>query len=130
MQQVNVGINGFGRIAWWYCEAWKSARRPCGYAPELRNADPRKDGLLCSSMIRCSVGSGARSKPPRRGIRVNGKDIRVFSETRPLGHSLGRMRRQNISWNPPALSAVGRIVPLHFVGGAKKKVVLTAPARG
>ena len=83
MNQINVGINGFGRIARVILRSLEERDTPIRVcAVNVRNADYEKMAYMLKYD---SVFGRFRGEiePTETGIRINGKDIRVFSENDP-----------------------------------------------
>ena len=128
MQQVNVGINGFGRIARVVLRSLEERQEPVRVcAVNVRNADHEKMAYLLKYD---SVFGRFRGEieATETGIRVNGKDIRVFSESDPSAIPWAECGAEYIVESTGAFRS-REDCARHFVGGAKK-VVLTAPGKG
>ncbi len=124
---INVGINGFGRIArviMRILEERDTDIEVC--AINLRNADIKR---MAYQMEYDSVFGrfGGRVRATENELVINGKKIRVFSEDDPA----------NIDWAGAGvdyvIEATGKFTKMaecekHFEGGAKR-VILTAPGK-
>jgi len=124
---INVGINGFGRIArviMRILEERDTDIEVC--AINLRNADIKR---MAYQMEYDSVFGrfGGRVRATENELVINGKKIRVFSEDDPA----------NIDWAGVGvdyvIEATGKFTKMaecekHFQGGAKR-VILTAPGK-
>ena len=127
MEKVKVGINGFGRIA-----------RVILRSLEIRDAEIEIVGInlhnanherMAYQIEYDSVFGRFRGEvePTETGIRINGKDIRVFSEDDPA----------DINWSECGaeyvIEATGKFLTRmaccrHFIGGVKR-VIITAPGK-
>ena len=124
---INVGINGFGRIArviMRILETRDTDIEVC--AINLRNADIKR---MAYQMEYDSVFGrfAGRVRATDNELVINGKKIRVFSEDDPA----------NIDWAGAGadyvIEATGKFTKMadcekHFAGGAKR-VILTAPGK-
>ena len=128
MNQINVGINGFGRIARVILRSLEERDTPIRVsAVNVRNADFEKMAYMLKYD---SVFGRFRGEiePTDTGIRINGKDIRVFSENDPARIRWNETGAEYIIESTGAFRSLGTC-SLHFEGGVKK-VVLTAPGKG
>ena len=128
MNQIKVGINGFGRIARVILRSLEERDTPIRVsAVNVRNADFEKMAYMLKYD---SVFGRFRGEiePTDTGIRINGKDIRVFSENDPARIRWNETGAEYIIESTGAFRSLGTC-SLHFEGGVKK-VVLTAPGKG
>ena len=129
MSKINVGINGFGRIGRIILRSLEERKdnqvNIC--AINLHHADHEQMAYLLKydSVFGRFKGDVEATKD---GIRINGKDIKVFHEDDPA----------DINWKSVGVEYViestGKFIQRedcekHFKGGAKK-VILTAPGKG
>ena len=126
--EIKTGINGFGRIARIIVRSLTMRETDVNLiAINVHNADHNKMAyqLKYDSVFGRFNGTVEATED---GIRVNGKDIKVFSEDNP----------EDIPWGAAGIEYViestGKFTKLdecakHLQGGAKK-VVLTAPGKG
>lgn len=128
MKKVKVGINGFGRIARVIVRSLEQRDVPieiCGI--NVRNADLEK----MVYMIRYDSVFGrfyGDVQATEKGIRINGHDIKVFSESAPEGIDWASCGAEYIIESTGAFRTLETCAK-HFAGGAKK-VILTAPGKG
>ena len=128
MQQVKVGINGFGRIARVVLRSLEERQEPVKVcAVNVRNADHEKMAYLLKYDSVFGRFKG-EIEATEKGIRVNGKEIRVFSESDPAAIPWAESGAQYIVESTGAFRTREDCAK-HFAGGAKK-VVLTAPGKG
>ena len=127
MGKIKVGINGFGRIARVILRSLEMRETDievCGV--NLHNADHKRMAYQVEydSVFGRFMGE---VEPTETGIRINGKDIFVFSEDDPA----------DINWSACGaeyvIESTGKFLTKmgcsrHFIGGVKK-VILTAPGK-
>ena len=127
MGKIKVGINGFGRIA-----------RVILRSLELRDTDIEICGInIHNADLKCMAYQveydsvfgrfQGEVEATETGIRINGKDIKVFSEDDPADINWASCGAEYV------IESTGKFLTKmaasrHFIGGAKK-VILTAPAK-
>ena len=128
MGKIKVGINGFGRIARVILRSLELRDTDieiCGI--NIHNADLKR---MAYQVEYDSVFGRFQGKveATETGIRINGKDIKVFSEDDPADINWASCGAEYV------IESTGKFLTKmaasrHFIGGAKK-VILTAPAKG
>ncbi len=128
MGKIKVGINGFGRIARVILRSLEMRDTDievCGI--NIHNADLKR---MAYQVEYDSVFGRFQGdvEATETGIRINGKDIKVFSEDDPADINWASCGAEYI------IESTGKFLTKmaasrHFIGGAKK-VILTAPAKG
>lgn len=128
MGKIKVGINGFGRIARVILRSLElrdTDIEVCGI--NIHNADLKR---MAYQVEYDSVFGRFQGdvEATETGIRINGKDIKVFSEDDPADINWASCGAEYI------IESTGKFLTKmaasrHFIGGAKK-VILTAPAKG
>lgn len=128
MGKIKVGINGFGRIARVILRSLEMRDTDieiCGI--NIHNADYAR---MAYQVEYDSVFGRFQGKveATETGIRINGKDIKVFSEDDPADINWASCGAEYV------IESTGKFLTKmaasrHFIGGAKK-VILTAPAKG
>ncbi len=128
MGKIKVGINGFGRIARVILRSLEMRDTDievCGI--NIHNADLAR---MAYQVEYDSVFGRFQGKveATETGIRINGKDIRVFSEDDPADINWASCGAEYV------IESTGKFLTKmacsrHFIGGAKK-VILTAPGKG
>ncbi|MBQ7446990.1 MAG: type I glyceraldehyde-3-phosphate dehydrogenase [Eubacterium sp.] len=127
MGKIKVGINGFGRIARVILRSLELRDTDieiCGI--NIHNADLKR---MAYQVEYDSVFGRFQGKveATETGIRINGKDIKVFSEDDPADINWASCGAEYV------IESTGKFLTKmaasrHFIGGAKK-VILTAPAK-
>ena len=127
MGKIKVGINGFGRIARVILRSLELRDTDieiCGI--NIHNADLKR---MAYQVEYDSVFGRFQGKveATKTGIRINGKDIKVFSEDDPADINWASCGAEYV------IESTGKFLTKmaasrHFIGGAKK-VILTAPAK-
>ena len=128
MGKIKVGINGFGRIARVILRSLELRDTDieiCGI--NIHNADLKR---MAYQVEYDSVFGRFQGEveATETGIRINGKDIKVFSEDDPADINWASCGAEYV------IESTGKFLTKmaasrHFIGGAKK-VILTAPAKG
>lgn len=127
MGKIKVGINGFGRIARVILRSLELRDTDieiCGI--NIHNADLKR---MAYQVEYDSVFGRFQGEveATETGIRINGKDIKVFSEDDPADINWASCGAEYV------IESTGKFLTKmaasrHFIGGAKK-VILTAPAK-